>query len=47
MDYSVFKGLQFLLFFGVALGFGWWQLRACRPDPATEEHESPSQHSEP
>ena len=26
MDYGVFKGLQALLFFGAALGFGVWQL---------------------
>ena len=32
MDYSLFKGLQFVLFFGAALGFGWWQLRSVRQD---------------
>ncbi len=32
VDYSVFKGLQFVLFFGAAFGFGWWQLRSVRQD---------------
>lgn len=26
MDYSAFKGIQFFLFFGAALGFGLWQV---------------------
>lgn len=30
MDYGAFKGLQFVLFFGVAFGFGFWQLAALR-----------------
>lgn len=28
MDYGAFKGLQALLFFGAAFGFGIWQLIA-------------------
>lgn len=30
MDYGQFKGIQFLLFFGVALGFGVWQVVAIK-----------------
>ncbi len=32
MDYSWFKGLQFVLFFGSAFVFGFWQLYALRRD---------------
>lgn len=36
MDYSVVKGLQALLFFGAALGFGVWQLISLRRDSRKE-----------
>lgn len=47
MDYSQAKGLQLLLFFGAALGFGVWQLikirREIRKDAdrkgSADEHE--------
>lgn len=32
MDYGQFKGIQFLLFFGAALGFGVWQVIAIKRD---------------
>ena len=32
MDYDLAKGLQALLFFGVALGFPIWQLISVRRD---------------
>lgn len=32
MDYSQFKGIQFLLFFGAALGFGVWQVVSIKKD---------------
>ncbi|MEM8489966.1 MAG: hypothetical protein AAF756_03995 [Pseudomonadota bacterium] len=32
MDYGLFKGLQALLFFGAAFGFGIWQLIALERD---------------
>ena len=41
MDYSQFKGIQFLLFFGAALGLGVWQViaikRQLRRDKASQE----------
>jgi hypothetical protein len=30
MDYSTFKGLQALLFFGAVFAFGLWQLASVR-----------------
>ena len=47
MDYGVVKGLQFILFFGAALGFPLWQIWSCRPDrrapdPALKPTQSPN-----
>ncbi|MEM1191205.1 MAG: hypothetical protein AAGI72_21930 [Pseudomonadota bacterium] len=42
MEYGLFKGLQALLFFGAALGFGIWQLIAVNREirKAAENDES-------
>jgi hypothetical protein len=40
MDYSDFKGLQALLFFGVPFVWGIWQLIVLRRDQGSDEHPS-------
>lgn len=37
MDYGLFKGLQGLLFFGAAFGWGIWQLVALKRDARKAE----------
>mgnify|MGYP003565126093 CR=1 FL=1 len=37
MEYGFFKALQGLLFFGVAFGFGFWQLYVLRRDSRGED----------
>jgi len=47
MDYSHFKGIQFLLFFGVALGFGLWQVIAIKRDIRRELTKQDPQEGDP
>ena len=50
MDYSVFKLLQFVLFFGAVFAFGIWQLRSLersRRQPVRIQTRSPGAHRDP
>jgi len=45
MDYSHFKALQALLFFGAAFGVGFWQLYALRRDSQAGDDEEDAKRS--
>ena len=51
MDYSIFKALQALLFFGLAIGVAVWQLvdvrRSLRKTRRAKRHEPESESEDP